>query len=67
MELNPDDIVLNIYQEGQSEIDTGGVFGNKIFLKSVEGEKYSGGLYWGRHEEDNKFHVGLEKKSLKTL
>src|SRR5439155_16827567 len=60
---NPDDIHLDIYAEGQSEIDTGGVFGNRIFMQQVEGEKYSGGLYWGK-QEDNKYHIGLEQKKL---
>ena len=64
MELNSDDIHLDIYVEGQTEIDTGGAFGNRIFIQQVEGEKYSGGLYWGK-QEDNKYHVGIEEKKLK--
>ena len=63
MEINPDDVQLDIYKEGQTEIDTGGAFGNRIFLQQVEGEKYSGGLYWGR-QPDHKYHIGLEEKKL---
>jgi hypothetical protein len=64
MEINVDEIHLDIYKEGITEIDTGGVFGNRIFMKNDEQEKYSGGLYWGKHE-DNKYHIGLEEKKLK--
>jgi hypothetical protein len=63
MEINPDDIMLDIYTEGQTELDSGGVFENRIFLQSVEGEKYSGGLYFGK-QEDNKYHIALEKEKL---
>jgi hypothetical protein len=63
MELDPDDIQIDIYIEGQSEIDTGGALGNRLFLQQVEGEKYTGGLYWGR-QEDNKYHIGIEQKKL---
>lgn len=63
MEINPDDILLDIYTEGQTELDSGGVFENRIFLQNVEGEKYSGGLYFGK-QEDNKYHIALEKEKL---
>jgi hypothetical protein len=42
----------------------GGATGGRIFLKQEEGEKYSGGLYWGK-QEDNKYHIGLEEKKLR--
>ena len=64
MEINFDEIHLDIYSEGITEIDTGGFFGNRLFMKNDEQEKYSGGLYWGKHE-DNKYHIGLEEKKLK--
>ena len=64
MELNSEDILLNIYSEGQTELDTGGVVGNRLFLQNIETEKYSGGLYFGK-QEDNKYHIAIEKKILK--
>ena len=64
MEINPDEIHLDIYKEGLQELDTGGAFGNRIFMKHEEGEKLSGGLYFGK-EDDNKYHIGLEEKKLK--
>lgn len=65
MEISPDDIQLDIYMEGQREIDTGGVFGSgRIFMQQIEGEKYSGGKYWGK-QDDSKYHIGLEEKKLK--
>ncbi len=64
MELNSEDILLDIYTEGQSEINTGGVFGNRLFLENVENENYSGGLYFGM-QTDNKYHIAIEKKVLK--
>ncbi|HVA98626.1 MAG TPA: hypothetical protein VNG53_06995 [Bacteroidia bacterium] len=61
MEINPNDIQLDIYTEGQTEVGTGA---SRIFMQQVEGEKYSGGLYWGK-QDDNKYHIGLEEKKLK--
>ena len=63
MELNSEDILLDIYTEGQTEVDAGGVFGNRLFLQNVENENYSGGLYFGR-QKDNKYHIAIEKKIL---
>ena len=63
MEINPDDIMLDIYTEGQKELDTGGVFENRIFLQNIEGEKYSGGLYFGK-QDDDKYHIAIEKEKL---
>jgi hypothetical protein len=64
MQINANDIVLDIYEERQSEISMGGETGGRFFLNQVEGEKYSGGLYWGR-QEDGKYHIGIEQKKLK--
>jgi hypothetical protein len=63
MEINPDEIILNIYSEGESELSTGSPFGQGIYIKQFDDEKYSGGLYFGK-EEDGKYHIGLEKKKL---
>lgn len=63
MEINPDDIHLEIYREGQGEIDAGNDFTTRIFMQNVEGEKYSGGLYFGK-QEGGKYHIGLEEKKL---
>ncbi|MDH7459798.1 tetratricopeptide repeat protein [Chitinophagaceae bacterium 26-R-25] len=64
MDLDPGEIKLHIYKEGQIEIDTGSPFGQRIFLQNVKGEKYSGGLYFGKLE-DGKYLIGLEEKKLK--
>jgi|JI10StandDraft_1071094.scaffolds.fasta_scaffold45998_2 hypothetical protein len=63
MEVNPDDIVIDIYEEGRTEFDAGGVFGSRLFLENVETENYSGGLYFGL-QEDNKYHIALEKRQV---
>ena len=66
MQLNPEEIELTIYEEGAQEISTGGAFGNRLFTKQIDGEKYTGGLYWGKNEEDNKYHIGIEASKLKN-
>ena len=63
MDLNVDDIEIDFYTEAEHEIKTGSAFRARIFLKQVEGEKYSSGLYWGKGE-DGKYHIGLETKRL---
>jgi hypothetical protein len=63
MEINFDEIHLDIYAQGQTEIDTGGFMGNRMFLKNEEGEKYAGGLYFGK-QEDGKYHIGLKQEAL---
>jgi len=65
MEINADEIHLDIYKQGVRELDTGGRTGGRIFMQNVEGEKYAGGLYWGK-QEDGKFHIGLEERKLKS-
>jgi hypothetical protein len=62
MEVNTDDIQLEFYQEGITEISTGGAFGDRLFLKNEEAEKYSAGKYYGK-QEDGKFHIMLEVKT----
>jgi HSP20 family molecular chaperone IbpA len=57
MGVSPDDIHLDIYNEGQTEISIGGT--RRLFLNNVEGENYSSGLYWGK-QNDGKYHIGLE-------
>ncbi len=63
MEVLPQDIHLDFYDHGMKAISTGGPFGNRIFLET-EKDKSSAGLYWGR-QEDNKYHIWLERKKLK--
>jgi len=63
LELNPDEISLHIYKEGQQEIDTGSPFGHRLFLQNVKGQKYSAGVYLGKQESE-KYLVGLEEKKL---
>jgi|GEM_PF-451245 len=64
MDLDPSEINLHIYKEGQSEIDTGSPLGQRIFLQNIKGEKYSGGVYFGK-QEDGRYLIGLEEKKLK--
>jgi hypothetical protein len=63
MDIDPDDILLNVYTEGLSELSSGSPFGDGIYLSQLDDEKYSGGLYFGK-EEDGKYHIGLENKKL---
>jgi tetratricopeptide (TPR) repeat protein len=64
MEISPEEIHIDIYKEGQREIDTGSVMGNRMFLQNKEGEKYSGGLYFGK-QDDGKYHIAIEERKLK--
>ena len=63
MNIDPDLIEIEIYNESPNEIRTGGAFHSRIFLKQVADETYSAGLYWGK-KEDGKYHIGLESKYL---
>lgn len=63
MDIAPDDIEIEFYAEAQVELKTGSAANARVFLKQVENEKYSSGLYWGKRE-DGKFHIGLETKYL---
>jgi len=63
MEINPDDINLIIYKEGEEAIDTGSVFGNRLFLENVKGQKYSAAQYYGK-QEDGKYLIALEEKKM---
>jgi hypothetical protein len=65
MSVPMDDIQLDFYEQGVREIDAGGLFGNRIFLKDDERDKLSAGLYWGRNPDDGKYHLWLEKEKLK--
>lgn len=63
MEIDPDDILLNVYSEGLSGLSSGSPFGDGIYLSQLDDEKDSGGLYFGK-EEDGKYHIALEKRKL---
>jgi len=64
MEVEFDDIELNLYNQGLSEISTGSPLnGGRIFLNSYEDDKSSAGLYFGK-EENGKYHIALERKKL---
>jgi len=61
MEVNPDDIHLDFYSEGPSEISTGASLGaGRVFLNSTKDDKRSAGLYLGK-QEDGKYHILLER------
>jgi hypothetical protein len=63
MDINPEDILLNVYKEGESQLSSGSPFGDGLYLSQLEEEKYSSGQYFGK-EEDGKYHIGLENKKL---
>ncbi|MEP6848075.1 MAG: hypothetical protein ABI999_04410 [Acidobacteriota bacterium] len=63
MDLDPDDIEIDPYQEAMTELRTGPALNARVFLKQVDHEKYSAGHYRGK-EEDGKFHIGVEIKTL---
>jgi hypothetical protein len=64
MDVVLDNIVLEIYSEGETEINTGSLFGDKLYINQEKGAGRSGGLYWGKDETDGKYHIGLEMKAL---
>ena len=64
MDLDPEDIDIEFYDEGPTEIATGGAFQPRMFLKQVEGVKYSAGHYLGKNDA-GKYQLGIEKKHLK--
>jgi hypothetical protein len=61
MEIDPNEIELLFYQEGVSELDSGGAFGNKLYMGR---SKYASGRYFGK-ADDGKYHIGLEEKELR--
>jgi len=65
MEVEFDEIELDFYDEGLTEISTGSPLrGGRIFLSRREEDKGSAGLYFGK-QEDNKYHIALERRKLK--
>jgi hypothetical protein len=62
MEVAPNDILLDFYEDSKS-VSTGSLFGGEIHLNNYKNISASSGLYWGRHE-DGKYHIWLEKKNL---
>jgi hypothetical protein len=61
MNVLPEEIELDLYTEGQSDIHTGS---GRVFLRQIKDEKYTSGLYWGK-QDDGKYHIGLERKKIK--
>jgi hypothetical protein len=45
MEIDPDEIQLLFYQEGVSELDSGGAVGNKLYMGQSQ---YASGRYFGK-------------------
>ena len=65
MEVEFDEIQLNFYNEGLTELTTGSALkGGRIFLQGDEVQGKSAGLYFGK-EEDGKYHIALERRKLK--
>ena len=53
MEIDPNEIQLDIYKERLKDIDEWAIFGRRIILQDMYGEKYSGGNY-GVGQDGNK-------------
>ena len=51
MEIKVDEINLDFYQEGVTEISAGGALGNSFYLQNDERDKFSAGLYYGKNED----------------
>jgi len=64
MDVNPDEINLEFYSEGISEIGAGGIGGNIIYIKHEKETKLSSGKYYGKKEDGN-YHISLEGENLK--
>lgn len=63
METTPEDIQLELYDDGKSSIDSGSPFGRNTSLATYKNIGASAGLYLGR-QEDGKYHIWLAKRSL---
>lgn len=64
MDLDPNDIHLELYDDGIDAVSTGSPWGSKLYLSKYANVAGSAGLYFGRSEQDGKFHIWLEKKQL---
>ena len=63
MEVEFHEIQLVLYDEDVKKISIGTTGLGHTFLNSIDNEKGSAGLYWGR-QPDNKYHIGLERRNL---
>ena len=63
MEVDPNEILLNFYEDGKSSVSTGSPFNSYIPMTGYKNLSASAGLYWGR-QEDGKYHIWLEKRNL---
>jgi len=66
MDLDPDQIDINFYYEGQQEISTGAGAYARVFLRPAEGEGQAAGHYVGQ-DEDGCFQIGLNSRSLNNV
>ncbi len=64
MEVPLDEIHLEFYTQGVTEVGVTNPFGTGVYLGKEKDAKQSSGLYWGKDESDNKFHIWLENKNL---
>src|ERR1700733_10562896 len=51
MDVDPDDIHLDFYSDGISEVGAGGIGGAKLFVNSEEDTGKSRGIYHGEQED----------------
>jgi len=64
MDVDPNEIVINFYSEGITEIESGGIGSSKVFIGHEKDAKKSSGLYKGK-KNDGKYHISLEGENLK--
>lgn len=62
MDIDPAIIKLDIYSEGDAEIDTGSPWGNKIYITQSD-HGHTSGLYHGL-DENGQFNIRIELKNL---
>jgi hypothetical protein len=63
MEVPFDSIDLDFYDDREHKVSAGGAYGRSIYLGLAEGEKYAGGLYFGR-TENGKYEIWLNRSKL---
>jgi len=63
MEVPPDSIALDFFDDRVREVSSGSQLGGRIYLGTAEGEQNASGLYFGP-KEDGKFEIWLNRSKL---
>ncbi len=63
MEVDVNEIELEFYEDGLTEISSGHFMGQPLYLGSYEDSKESAGLYSGK-QENGKYLISLERRNL---